>query len=146
MTLPFWVNVMSRYFPNLLLLSLMPVFALPKASIRGLTCKIFSSRFFLGALPMLTSCLSWIINQVIISQGYTQEESKWCKCDGLIKVVQEIQRKREQHEWKKQTESLKHESITRTLLTRRLALSVLPEPLSPEITTHWLWWMWFISR
>lgn len=48
-TIPLFVKNISRYFPNLLELSLITVLALPKASIRGFTCKIRSSRVLLAA-------------------------------------------------------------------------------------------------
>lgn len=38
----------------------MPVFAFPKASIRGLTWSIFSSRLLFGIFPALTNCFSCI--------------------------------------------------------------------------------------
>lgn len=41
-TAPVGVNIISRYFPKRLELSLMAVHAFPKASTRELTCRIFS--------------------------------------------------------------------------------------------------------
>jgi hypothetical protein len=41
--------VKSKNFPNREELELMPVLALPKASMMGFTCRIRSSRFLLGA-------------------------------------------------------------------------------------------------
>lgn len=49
MTAPVGVNFISRYLPKRLELSFIAVQALPKASTRGLTCKIFSRRVLLFA-------------------------------------------------------------------------------------------------
>ena len=48
-TIPAVVNVTSRYFPKREELSLMPVLALPNASMMGFIIRIFSSRSRLGA-------------------------------------------------------------------------------------------------
>ena len=48
-TAPVGVNIISRYFPKRLELSLMAVHAFPKASTRELTCRIFSLKVWLSA-------------------------------------------------------------------------------------------------
>lgn len=67
---PFGVKWSSKYFPNLLELSLITVWAFPSASIRGLTWRIFSSKVLFPA---------WKTKQNKKKQAYTIWSNNWAK-------------------------------------------------------------------
>lgn len=139
---------MSRYFPNRLLLSLIPVFAFPKASISGFTRRIFSSKFLFGALPALTNCFS--CNRKRETKSRKSETRKQNVTHCFPKFSKTIDAAIHRFFSSKITNRYKHVrdvlwyasyvmmDDNDVSLTSRFVHSVFPAPLSPQTQTHWL--------